>query len=408
MKKRLLTIGLPVLLLTINAASGIPAWEDTAAADTAAEVPAAEDTATAEVYTASAAPAAETVSVTPAAETATTEDSVDALSDMKKLLDVDGLDESANEKAYVTLKEVKVYETPDENGTVAGSLHFESKVEAVPSERAGWSEITANDDSGERIHGYVTDSSLSNTSNITAVKEYMTVDADSEVFDYPGQRDGDVIGEVLEYDEVELTGLIGDAWGRILFLDDQMEEKEGYILAGSLDGAEELAARITQVNDEHSEENAAAAADAEKVDAGYISVSDGQGIFAVAEDNITAGVTENSYGVRVGDPVAVSSDAKLIPLGTFRITHYCPCAICNGPYINGATSTGAVATTNHTIAVDPTQIPYGSRVVINGQVYVAEDCGGGIKTNCIDIYVETHEECDAKGVFYTDVYLLQE
>ena len=64
--------------------------------------------------------------------------------------------------------------------------------------------------------------------------------------------------------------------------------------------------------------------------------------------------------------------------------------------------------TNHTIAVDPTQIPYGSKVVINGQVYVAEDCGGGIKHNCIDIYVETHEECNARGLYYTDVYLLQE
>ena len=74
---------------------------------------------------------------------------------------------------------------------------------------------------------------------------------------------------------------------------------------------------------------------------------------------------------------------------------------------NGITSTGVTATTNHTIAVDPSQIPYGSKVVINGQVYVAEDCGGAIKTNCIDIYVATHAEGEAKGVYYTDVYLIQ-
>ena len=35
----------------------------------------------------------------------------------------------------------------------------------------------------------------------------------------------------------------------------------------------------------------------------------------------------------------------------------------------GITSTGVTATTKHT-AVDPSQIPYGSQVVINGQVYV--------------------------------------
>ena len=109
-----------------------------------------------------------------------------------------------------------------------------------------------------------------------------------------------------------------------------------------------------------------------------------------------------------GEAVQVSADANLKPLGTFRITHYCPCSICCGPWANGITSTGVTAQTNHTIAVNPSQIPYGSKVVINGQVYVAEDCGGAIVDNCIDIYVATHEEGNAKGVFYTDVYLLEE
>ncbi len=51
-------------------------------------------------------------------------------------------------------------------------------------------------------------------------------------------------------------------------------------------------------------------------------------------------------------PVAVSSDASLIPLGTFKITHYCSCSICCGPWANGITSTGVTATTNRTIAVE--------------------------------------------------------
>ena len=91
----------------------------------------------------------------------------------------------------------------------------------------------------------------------------------------------------------------------------------------------------------------------------------------------------------------------------YKRQHYCPCSICCGPWANGVTSTGVTATTNRTIAVDPTQIPYGSKVVINGQVYVAEDCGGAIKHNCIDIYVATHQEGEDKGVYYTDVYLLE-
>ena len=143
--------------------------------------------------------------------------------------------------------------------------------------------------------------------------------------------------------------------------------------------------------------------------AGVISKSEGSGIFAEAVDGVASagGVEGVIDGVQIGTPVAVSSDASLKPLGTFRITHYCPCSICCGPWANGITSTGVTATTNHTIAVDPSQIPYGSQVVINGQVYVAEDCGGAIKTNCIDIYVASHEEGESKGVYYTDVYLIQ-
>lgn len=58
--------------------------------------------------------------------------------------------------------------------------------------------------------------------------------------------------------------------------------------------------------------------------------------------------------------------------------------------------------------MNPSQIPYGSKVVINGQVYVAEDCGGAIVDNCIDIYVAGHQEAEDLGVYYTDVYVIQE
>ena len=64
--------------------------------------------------------------------------------------------------------------------------------------------------------------------------------------------------------------------------------------------------------------------------------------------------------------------------------------------------------TNRTVAVDPTIIPYGSKLVINGQVYVAEDCGGAIKGNRIDIYVGSHAEGNQRGKYATDVYLLKQ
>ena len=57
------------------------------------------------------------------------------------------------------------------------------------------------------------------------------------------------------------------------------------------------------------------------------------------------------------------------------------------------TATGTIATPGRTIAVDPSVIPYGSCVEIDGIGFrIAEDCGGAIKGNRIDILFETHQE----------------
>lgn len=77
-----------------------------------------------------------------------------------------------------------------------------------------------------------------------------------------------------------------------------------------------------------------------------------------------------------------------------EITAYCNEAyfhICNDGNF-GKTSTGTNATVGRTIAVDPTVIPYGTMVDINGKKYIAEDTGGAIKGNRIDLLVWGHDE----------------
>ena len=98
---------------------------------------------------------------------------------------------------------------------------------------------------------------------------------------------------------------------------------------------------------------------------------------------------------------------KQVNIGTFRISHYCPCEICNGAYTEKPTALGTTLTPYRTIAVDPRVIPLGSHVIINGQEYIAEDTGGAIKGQRIDLCVATHSEATAKGVIYTDVYLVK-
>lgn len=56
---------------------------------------------------------------------------------------------------------------------------------------------------------------------------------------------------------------------------------------------------------------------------------------------------------------------------------------------DGVTATGTVPTAGRTIAVDPSVIPYGTEVYIPelGGTYIAEDTGGMINGNKIDIYM---------------------
>ena len=86
---------------------------------------------------------------------------------------------------------------------------------------------------------------------------------------------------------------------------------------------------------------------------------------------------------------------------TFKVTAYCPCKKCSDNW-GRMTSTGVLAKAGRTIAVDPKVIPYGTEVTINGNTYVAEDCGGAIKGNRIDIYFDTHQETVEFGVQYLE------
>lgn len=75
----------------------------------------------------------------------------------------------------------------------------------------------------------------------------------------------------------------------------------------------------------------------------------------------------------------------LVNLGQFELTAYCPCEKCCGKS-DGITATGTKATAGRTIAVDPSVIPYGKEVIIDGHTYVAEDCGGAVKGDKIDVF----------------------
>lgn len=114
-----------------------------------------------------------------------------------------------------------------------------------------------------------------------------------------------------------------------------------------------------------------------------------------------------------------TKEPEYINLGEFKITAYCSCPDCCGEFAynrpvdeNGNpivyTSTGAIAQAHHTISVDTDIIPYGSEVYIGDELYVAEDCGGAIYGNKIDMYFDSHEEAIEYGVHYEEVKIRKE
>ena len=98
------------------------------------------------------------------------------------------------------------------------------------------------------------------------------------------------------------------------------------------------------------------------------------------------------------------SEPELKSLGRFKLTAYCACSKCCGKS-DGITASGTKAKQGRTIAVDPKLIPYGTKVVINGRTYVAEDCGGSIKQNRIDVFFNSHKDALNFGVQHAEVFI---
>lgn len=102
--------------------------------------------------------------------------------------------------------------------------------------------------------------------------------------------------------------------------------------------------------------------------------------------------------------VSIVEDSKGEYLGEYKITFYCKGTCCNGKYNGTALGTNIVA--GRTIAVDPKVIPLGSEVFIEGYgSFIAEDTGGKIKGEKIDIAVNSHSEAVLKGTATAKVYL---
>jgi len=115
-------------------------------------------------------------------------------------------------------------------------------------------------------------------------------------------------------------------------------------------------------------------------------------------------------------PAPEPAVGEFISLGIFELTAYCLCARCCGiwsaehPSRIGTgfvqrSASGTIPQAGRTIAVDTSVIPFGTYVKINGHVYIAEDRGGAIRGNKIDILKPDHETAMRFGRQRAEVFI---
>lgn len=128
-----------------------------------------------------------------------------------------------------------------------------------------------------------------------------------------------------------------------------------------------------------------------------VETDDGEGNSNLDETDV--GELEES-----SDPVAESVNAEppMHLWGVCTITWYCNCSQCTGQWAGGPTASGVMPTPNHTVACG--DLPFGTRLMIDGQEYVVEDTG--VNGMWVDIFCSSHDEAVQRGMYQSEVYII--
>lgn len=121
-------------------------------------------------------------------------------------------------------------------------------------------------------------------------------------------------------------------------------------------------------------------------------------------DYSSSGYDYNDYGstdTTYEAPAEEATTSSGTYLGNFTLTAYCGCASCCGSS-GGLTASGTVPTAGRTVAMGG--VPFGTKLMINGNIYTVED--RGTSYGVVDIFMNSHSDALAFGMQSADVYQL--
>jgi len=90
--------------------------------------------------------------------------------------------------------------------------------------------------------------------------------------------------------------------------------------------------------------------------------------------------------------------------GVATVTYYDWGPCCCGQWAYGPTASGVNPTVNHTVACG--DLPFGTRIMINGVEYTVED--RGVSGMWVDIFVGSHEEALQRGMHQAEVWIIDD
>ena len=126
--------------------------------------------------------------------------------------------------------------------------------------------------------------------------------------------------------------------------------------------------------------------------------------YSEADSESAGDYTESSDSADSSENVSESgssSSSQGTYLGNFTLTAYCNCAQCCGTAGN-LTASGTVPAAGRTVAM--AGVPFGTQLLINGNVYTVEDLG--TPYGHVDIFFNSHSEALAFGLQSAEVYRL--